>query len=62
MAIHWFERAEVVLGSHGGALYNALWANRDCKVVEILPVLSSGAYLGQQTTDGSPISRSTAFF
>jgi capsular polysaccharide biosynthesis protein len=44
MVIRLLERAEVVLGSHGGALYNALWASRECKVVEISPLLLNGAY------------------
>jgi hypothetical protein len=46
-AIELFEKAEVVMGSHGGALYNALWANRNAKIVEILPVNRYGGYPDQ---------------
>jgi hypothetical protein len=46
-AVEQFERAAVVIGSHGGAMYNALWASRACQIVEILPLLKGGGYPDQ---------------
>jgi hypothetical protein len=51
-AVALFERATLVIGSHGGAMYNALWASRDCKIVEILPLRNDGAYPDQKQPDG----------
>jgi capsular polysaccharide biosynthesis protein len=46
-AIELFERARLVIGSRGGALYHALWASRTAKVVELIPVGRNGEYAGQ---------------
>jgi hypothetical protein len=46
-AVALFQRAALVIGSHGGAMYNALWASRNCKIVEILPLRDNGAYPDQ---------------
>jgi capsular polysaccharide biosynthesis protein len=43
-SIRIFERAKMVIGSHGGAMYNALWASQNAQIVEIMPVEYSGAY------------------
>jgi hypothetical protein len=51
-AIAVFERARLIIGSHGGALYNALWASRECKVVEILPLRRDGGYPDQGPPEG----------
>jgi hypothetical protein len=51
-AIEVFQRARLVIGSHGGAMYNALWASRECKVVEILPLREDGGYPDQGPPDG----------
>jgi capsular polysaccharide biosynthesis protein len=53
-AIALFERAELVIGSHGGAMYNALWASRMAKVVEILPINDLGGYPDQGAPQSAP--------
>jgi hypothetical protein len=35
-------------------MYNALWANRDCQIVEILPLLTNGGYPDQGAPDLRP--------
>jgi hypothetical protein len=53
-AIELFEKAIMVIGSHGGAMYNALWAGRNAKVVELVPVSTSGTYPGQSSLSSMP--------
>jgi hypothetical protein len=60
-SIELFQRAEVVIGSHGGAMYNALWASRGCKVIEILPLLENGAYPDQRHPQSAPTFAHLAF-
>jgi capsular polysaccharide biosynthesis protein len=53
-AIDLFQSAKLIIGSHGGAMYNALWANRQAKVVELMPVSRGGDYPGQGTVYNTP--------
>ena len=46
-AIKLFSMASIVIGSHGGAMYNALWAPRSTKVIELVPSTTDGRYPGQ---------------
>jgi capsular polysaccharide biosynthesis protein len=46
-AISVFQNAAIVIGSHGEAMYNTLWASRNCRIVEILPVRKDGGYPDQ---------------
>jgi hypothetical protein len=46
-SIELFQSAKLIIGSHGGAMYNALWASREAKIVEIMPVAHGGDYPGQ---------------
>ena len=46
-AINLFSMASIVIGSHGGAMYNALWAPRSTKVIELVPSTTDGRYSGQ---------------
>jgi hypothetical protein len=43
-AIKLFETARLIIGSHGGAMYHALWADRTAKVIELMPLDGNGAY------------------
>jgi hypothetical protein len=52
--IELFEKAVMVIGSHGGAMYNALWAGRSAKVVELIPISTNGAYPGQESLSSMP--------
>jgi hypothetical protein len=49
-----FGEAAVVIGSHGGGLYNLLWASRNASLVEIMPVQKDGVYPLQEGLDGFP--------
>lgn len=46
-AIRLFQRAKIIIGSHGGGLYNAFWAREGIAVVEIMPETEDGRYYGQ---------------
>jgi hypothetical protein len=48
------QEAELVIASHGGALYKALRASRDCRVVKIMPLLRNRAYPDHASTDQPP--------
>ncbi|KAK8839384.1 hypothetical protein M9Y10_031733 [Tritrichomonas musculus] len=47
-AISLFERAWMIIGSHGGGLYHAFWAREGTNVVEIMPETEDGRYHGQR--------------
>jgi hypothetical protein len=49
-----FENARMIIGSHGGAMYNALWASRRSKVIELMPVRADGRYFRQRGYDTMP--------
>lgn len=50
-----FSEAKYIIGSHGGAMYNALWAPLSAKVVEIMPIrLADGVYPMQGHTERMP--------
>jgi hypothetical protein len=53
-AMELFVKASVVLGSHGGGLYNVLWGNRNTKLLEIMPVQENGVYPEQRGLNGFP--------
>jgi hypothetical protein len=53
-AIQLFQCARMVIGSHGGAMYHALWASREAKVVELIPVGGGGEYPMQGGTGSIP--------
>ena len=49
-----FEKAKIVIGSHGGAMYNSLFSSPNTKILEIIPVTSRGLYLGQASGKAIP--------
>jgi hypothetical protein len=49
-----FEQAVLVIGSHGGGMYHALWAHRSAVGVEIMPVNGDGAYPEQGALSSMP--------
>ena len=51
--INLFQKAKVVISSHGGAMYNAMFSSHDTKIIEIIPINSRGYYPGQ-VPDGIP--------
>jgi hypothetical protein len=53
-AIELFQRARIIIGSHGGAMYHAMWAGRSAKVVELVPVEETGLYPGMPDINGPP--------
>jgi capsular polysaccharide biosynthesis protein len=53
-AIALFQRARIVIGSHGGAMYHAMWASKRAKVVELMAVQEDGRYPGMPVLDGPP--------
>jgi hypothetical protein len=61
-AIRMFADADVVIGSHGGAMYNMLWASRNARVVEIMPLMSNGAYPDQGHPNSLPTFAHLAFW
>ena len=38
-----FNKAEMIIGAHGGGLTNIVWGNKNTKVIEILPVTSAAS-------------------
>jgi hypothetical protein len=49
-----FATAKLIVGSHGGSLYNQFFAPRSAKVLEIMPVQKDGRYFGQGSVDDEP--------
>ena len=49
-----FEKAKVIIGSHGGGMYNAFYAPPHAKIVEIMPITSSGLYYKQLKPTNRP--------
>lgn len=47
--IELFSKAKLIIGPHGGALYNQFYANTKTVVVEIMPVKSNGLYPDQSS-------------
>jgi hypothetical protein len=43
-AIALVQQAVMVIGSHGGGMYHALWASRKAVVVELMPICQYGTY------------------
>lgn len=55
--IELFQRAAVIVGSHGGGLYHSFWARKGTALVEIMPETPDGRYHGQANySDGTVIS------
>lgn len=52
--IELFGKASVIIGSHGGAMYNQMFSPSNTSVVEILPVMDNGLYVGQRSKDSLP--------
>jgi hypothetical protein len=61
-AISVFQKAAVVIGSHGEGMYNTLWASRYCKIVEILPVRKDGGYPDQGKPTNPPKFEHLSFY
>ena len=49
-----FEKAQVVVGSHGGAMYNSMFSSHETKIIEIMPSEPSGLYYQQDSGEKPP--------
>jgi len=49
-----FQKTTMIIGAHGGAMYNALFSGPDATMIEIMPVESSGLYGGQGSGHSMP--------
>ena len=49
-----FQKAMIVIGAHGGAMYNAMFSSPKAKIVEIMPIGSDGLYPGQNSSAAVP--------
>ena len=52
--IQLFSQAKVIIGSHGGGLYNQFFAPKDATVIEIMPVRPNGLYPDQRSGTETP--------
>jgi hypothetical protein len=52
--INLFAEAKVIIGAHGGGMYNQFFAPRECVTVEIMPVRANGLYPGQGSYKSTP--------
>jgi hypothetical protein len=52
--IELFQRAKLVIGAHGGAMYHAMWASENAKIVELMPVQENGKYPGMPGLEAPP--------
>ena len=57
-----FANASIIIGSHGGAMYNLMWSPRRVKVVEIMSVQKSGMYNGQRAFNGRMLAAHLAIY
>jgi hypothetical protein len=53
-SVELFQKAKVVIGAHGGAMYNAMYASPDAKIIEIMPIKSDGFYSLQFSSTDIP--------
>jgi capsular polysaccharide biosynthesis protein len=53
-AVALFQQAAIVIGSHGGAMYHALWASRQALIVELMPIGGGGEYPWQGSLSSMP--------
>jgi hypothetical protein len=53
-AVDVFQKAAMVIGVHGGAMYNAMFSSPSATVVEVMPVRRNGLYRGQLTGRSIP--------
>lgn len=49
-----FSKAKLIIGPHGGAMYNQFFSSTETYVVEIMPVKSNGLYPDQNTRREKP--------
>jgi hypothetical protein len=49
-----FANARLIVGSHGGSLYNQFFAPKTAAVLEIMPVQKDGRYFGQRSVRDEP--------
>jgi hypothetical protein len=49
-----FAEAKVIIGAHGGGMYNQFFAPRECVILEIMPVRAGGLYPDQPNEGATP--------
>lgn len=49
-----FSKASIIIGAHGGAMYNQMFSPSNTSVVEIMPIMPHGLYVGQSSRFTKP--------
>lgn len=52
--VNLFRTASVIIGSHGGAMYNQMFSPSNASVIEIMPIGLNGLYVGQSSRYSMP--------